>query len=204
MGVLDANRWSTLSLLMVREMQLRLALLAVVAIVAVGWATAFKGTGVTPVATAAAANLKPTVVANPQHTVTRTTTCPFPTKLRHAFEVAALDAAIPPAMLWAVAKVESNWRADAESEAGARGLLQVMPATARSLDLNPDEPSSNVLAGARYLRQMLDRFNSSDLALAAYNAGPTAVTIAGGAPSIEVQRYISNVNRLWHSVAGCR
>jgi soluble lytic murein transglycosylase-like protein len=107
-------------------------------------------------------------------------------------------------MLWAVAKVESNLRADAESEAGARGLLQVMPATARSLDLNPDEPSSNVLAGARYLRQMLDRFRSSDLALAAYNAGPTAVTVAGGAPSIEVQRYVSNVNQLWHSVAGCR
>jgi soluble lytic murein transglycosylase-like protein len=51
---------------------------------------------------------------------------------------------------------------------------------------------------------MLDRFHSSDLALAAYNAGPTAVDIAGGAPSIEVQRYISNVNQLWHSVAGCR
>ncbi len=182
-------------------MQLRLALLAVVAMAAVAWATAFKGTGVTPVArAAAAANPKPT----PTPTVAHTAMCPFPTKLRRAFEVAAVDATIPPAMLWAVAKVESNWRADAESGAGARGLLQVMPATARSLDLNPDEPSSNVLAGARYLRQMLDRFNSSDLALAAYNAGPTAVTVAGGAPSIEVQRYISNVNQLWHSVAGCR
>jgi soluble lytic murein transglycosylase-like protein len=70
--------------------------------------------------------------------------------------------------------------------------------------LNIDEPSSNVLAGARYLRLMLDRFRSSDLALAAYNAGPTAVTAAGGAPSIDVQRYISNVNLLWHLVAGCR
>jgi soluble lytic murein transglycosylase-like protein len=182
---------------MVRETQRRLALLAAVAIAAVAWAAAFNGTGVTPVATAAA--------ANPRLPVTRVApTCPFPTALRHAFEAASADASIPPAMLWAVAKVESNMRADAESEAGARGLLQVMPATARALDLNPDEPSSNVMAGARYLRQMLDRFNSSDLALAAYNAGPTAVTVAGGAPSIEVQRYISNVNRLWHSVAGCR
>ena len=51
---------------------------------------------------------------------------------------------------------------------------------------------------------MLDRFHSSDLALAAYNAGPTAVTVAGGAPSVDVQRYVSNVNLLWHSVAGCR
>jgi soluble lytic murein transglycosylase-like protein len=107
-------------------------------------------------------------------------------------------------MLWAVAKVESNLHPDAESAAGARGLLQVMPATGTALNLNIDEPTSNVLAGARYLRQMLDRFHSSDLALAAYNAGPTAVTVAGGAPSIEVQRYISNVNQLWHSVVGCR
>ena len=186
---------------MVRETQRRLALLAIVAIVAVAWATAFKGTGVTPVAFAAAATPKPAVsVAR----VARVAPCPFPTALRHAFEVAAADASIPPAMLWAVAKVESNLHADVESSAGARGLLQVMPATATALDLNIDEPSSNVLAGARYLRQMLDRFHSSDLALAAYNAGPTAVTIAGGAPSIAVQRYISNVNELWHSVAGCR
>ena len=188
---------------MVRETQRRLALLAVVAIVAVAWATAFKGTGVTPVANAAAA---PVAIANPKLAVAvvRVAPCPFPTTLRRAFEVAAADASIPPAMLWAVAKVESNLHPNAQSSAGARGLLQVMPATATALDLNVDEPSSNVLAGARYLRQMLDRFHSSDLALAAYNAGPTAVDLAGGAPSMGVQRYISNVNQLWHSVAGCR
>jgi soluble lytic murein transglycosylase-like protein len=188
---------------MVRETQRRLALLAIVAIVAVAWATAFKGTGVTPVAFAAAATPKPAVLAVSAVSAARIARCPFPTALRQAFEVAAADASIPPAMLWAVAKVESNLRANVESSAGARGLLQVMPATATALDLNIDEPSSNVLAGARYLRQMLDRFHSSDLALAAYNAGPTAVTVAGGAPSIDVQRYISNVNELWHSVAGC-
>jgi soluble lytic murein transglycosylase-like protein len=181
---------------MERETHRRLALLAVVAVVAAVWATAFKGTGVTPVATAA--------VANPKATVARVAPCPFPTELRRAFETASADASIPPAMLWAVAKVESNLRADAESAAGAHGLLQVMPATARALDLNIDEPSANVLAGARYLRLMLDRFHSGDLALAAYNAGPTAVTVAGGAPSIDVQRYVFNVNQLWHSVAGCR
>jgi soluble lytic murein transglycosylase-like protein len=183
---------------MVRETQRRLALLAVVAIVAVAWATAFKGTGVTPVASAAAAT------PVPRATAARLASCPFPTSLRRAFESAAADASIPPAMLWAVAKVESNLHPDAQSAAGARGLLQVMPATATALNLNIDEPTSNVLAGARYLRQMLDRFHSSDLALAAYNAGPTAVTVAGGAPSIAVQRYVSNVNELWHSVAGCR
>jgi len=100
--------------------------------------------------------------------------------------------------------VESNLHQDAESSAGARGLLQVMPATGDALDLDIDEPSANVPAGARYLRLLFDRFNSSDVALAAYNAGPTAVEHAGGAPSVEVQRYVSNVNLAWHSVAGCR
>jgi soluble lytic murein transglycosylase-like protein len=181
---------------MVRETHRRLALLAIVAVLAVAWVVAFKTTGVTPIASAAAANPKPTVA--------RVAPCPFPTTLQRAFEAASADASIPPAMLWAVAKVESNLHADAESEAGARGLLQVMPATAKALDLRVDEPRSNVLAGARYLRQMLDRFHSTDLALAAYNAGPTAVTAAGGAPSIAVQRYVSNVTQLWQSVAGCR
>src|SRR4051812_16479744 len=181
---------------MVRETQRRLALLAVVGVVAVAWAAAFTGTGVTPVASAAA--------APPRATPARVAPRPFPAALRYAFEDAATDAAIPPALLWAVAKVESNLRADARSAVGARGLLQLMPATARSLDLNIDEPRSNVLAGARYLRMLLERFGSTDLALAAYNAGPTAVSRAGGAPSLAVQRYVSNINLLWNSVAGCR
>src|SRR5437763_4784933 len=174
---------------MVRETQRRLALLAVVGALAVASATAFTGTGVTPVASAAA--------APPRATVARAAACPFPASLRKAFEAAASDASVPPALLWAVAKVESNLRADAESAAGARGLLQLMPATAKSLDLDIDEPRSNVLAGARYLRQLLDRFSSSDLALAAYNAGPTAVEAAGGAPSGAVQTYVANVNQIW-------
>ena len=181
---------------MARETQRRLALLAVVGVVAVVWAAGFTGTRVTALASAAA--------VPPAATVARFAPCPFPTAQRTAFEDAARDAAIPPGMLWAVAKVESNLQANARSSAGARGLLQLMPATGRSLNLDIDEPRSNVLAGARYLRQLLDRFGSSDLALAAYNAGPTAVAGAGGAPSIEVQRYVSNVNRLWNSVAGCR
>ena len=174
----------------------RVALLGIVGVVAVGWVVAVQGTTVTPVASAA---------SSPRVSVAaRAAACPFPSSLRSAFEAAARYASIPPAMLFAVAKVESNLREDAESAAGARGLLQVMPATAQSLALNVDEPASNVLAGARYLRQMIDRFGSSDLALAAYNAGPTAVAVAGGAPSGGVVRYVANVNALWHSVAGCR
>jgi soluble lytic murein transglycosylase-like protein len=106
-------------------------------------------------------------------------------------------------MLVAVGKVESNLRVDALSEAGARGILQLLPSTAAALELNVDDPDANVLGGARYLRQMLDRFSSTDLALAAYNAGPTAVDAAGGAPSGGVQTYVANVTQLWRSIAGC-
>ena len=59
---------------------------------------------------------------------------------------------------------------DARSSAGARGLLQVLPATAAEFELDTDHVGANVLAGARYLRQLLDRFGSTELALAAYNA----------------------------------
>ena len=194
-----------------RETQRRIALLGIVGSVAVGWVAALQGTPVsTPVANAASSPRVSVARVTPISRVTHVTqlthsaACPFPATLRSAFEAAARDASIPPAMLFAVAKVESNLRLDAHSTAGARGLLQLMPATAQSLALNIDEPSTNVLAGARYLRQMIDRFGSSDLALAAYNAGPTAVTIAGGAPTIDVERYVANVDALWHSVAGCR
>jgi soluble lytic murein transglycosylase-like protein len=181
-----------------RETQRRLALLFIVGTVAAGWAIALHTPSVTPAALASSS-----VRAPAKASARPIGACPFPASLRPAFEAAARDASLPPALLYAVAKVESNLRADAQSEAGARGLLQVMPETGRALALNIDEPHTNVLAGARYLRQLFDRFGSSDVALAAYNAGPTAVARAGGAPSIAVQRYISNVNLVWHSVAGC-
>jgi peptidoglycan DL-endopeptidase CwlO len=132
-----------------------------------------------------------------------TVKCPLPDRFRPAFERAARDTGLPLALLVSVARVESNLRERARSEAGARGLLQVMPATARELALNPDHPPSNVLAGARYLRLMLDRFHSTDLALSAYNAGPTAVARAGGAPSSETLTYVANVTRLWRKLRGC-
>jgi peptidoglycan DL-endopeptidase CwlO len=179
-----------------RQVHRRIALLGVLGAIAGGWVVALESSSVTPVAAAAAPTAAPTVA--------RVASCPFPKKLRRGFEAASNDAQIPPAMLYAVAKVESNLRQDAESAAGARGLLQVMPLTAKSLNLDVDDTDSNILAGARYLRQLLDRFGSSDLALAAYNAGPTAVAIEGGAPSMDVERYVANVNMQWHSVAGCR
>jgi len=85
----------------------------------------------------------------------------------------------------------------------ARGLLQVTPTTAAELKLNVNDPSSNVLAGARYLRLMLNRFQRTDLALAAYNAGPTLVERLGRAPSQETQTYVANVQQRWAALAGC-
>jgi soluble lytic murein transglycosylase-like protein len=130
-------------------------------------------------------------------------TCPVPTAYRRAFERASDDTGLPLAMLVAVAEVESRFEPTAVSEAGAKGLLQVLPTTARSLQLSPDRPSSNVLAGARYLRRLLDRFRSTDLALAAYNAGPTAVAHAGGAPTKQTVTYVANVTRMWRLLNGC-
>jgi soluble lytic murein transglycosylase-like protein len=175
------------------EAQRRLGLLLILAILSTAWASVLGARGVPNIGAAAASpTVTPTIVA-----------CPFPSGLRPAFESAARDASLPPALLYAVAKVESNLRQNVTSTVGARGVLQVMPATARALALNPDEANTNILAGARYLRQMLNEFGSMDLALAAYNAGPTAVANAGGAPSSDVLTYIANVNLIWHNHAGC-
>jgi soluble lytic murein transglycosylase-like protein len=107
-------------------------------------------------------------------------------------------------MLVAVGQVESNLQANARSSADARGLLQVLPSTAAELKLDANRPASNVLAGARYLQQLLQRFHSTDLALAAYNAGPTAVAEAGGAPTAETLDYVTRVTALWRELRGCR
>jgi soluble lytic murein transglycosylase-like protein len=129
--------------------------------------------------------------------------CPIPARFRPAFERAAQDTGFQLSMLVAVAQVESRFKPDARSQADARGLLQVLPSTAASLKLDVNDPETNVLAGARYLKQLIDRYSRTDLALAAYNAGPTAVDRAGGAPNGEAMTYIANVQQRWAALAGC-
>ncbi len=141
--------------------------------------------------------------ALPAHIKTVAGRCPIPTRFRTAFVRAANDTGFQLSMLVAVAQVESRFKPGARSSADARGLFQVMPATAASLKLDADEPSANVLAGARYLKILLDRYARTDLALAAYNAGPTAVDAAGGAPWSETQTYVANVQQRWAALAGC-
>jgi len=129
--------------------------------------------------------------------------CPIPEVFRPAFLAAADDTGLPLSLLVAVAWEESQMVPDARSHAGAEGLLQLMPGTAAEVDVDARTPAGNVLAGARYLERMLDRFDNADLALAAYNAGPTAVERAGGAPSAETRAYVANVTSRWRSLAGC-
>jgi len=147
-----------------------------------------------------AGGAEPTLAAtaNPRTPTRMAVVCPIPVKFRHAFKYAAHENRIPLPMLYAVAWVESHLDPQARSAAGARGLLQVLPSTATSVGVpNIDDPQANIVGGARYLRQMLDRFNNTDLALAAYNAGPTAVAEAGRAPNMASLRYVGNVNHIW-------
>ena len=129
--------------------------------------------------------------------------CPLPSRYRGAFELAARETSLPLPLLVAVARVESRVDQSARSSRGAQGLLQVLPSTADALGLDALSARTNVLAGARYLRQLLVRFGSADLALAAYNAGPAAVERAGGAPSGQTVTYVANVTAAWRSLRGC-
>lgn len=102
---------------------------------------------------------------------------------------------LSPTLIEALVWQESRWRENAVSSAGARGLAQLMPGTARDLGVDPDDPHANLEGGARYLRAQLDRFDGDlELALAAYNAGPGRVIRSGGIPRIrETQTYVASI-----------
>jgi soluble lytic murein transglycosylase-like protein len=99
---------------------------------------------------------------------------------------------VSPRLIEALVWQESRWNQRAVSHAGARGLAQLMPGTARDLGVNPHDADSNLEGGVRYLRMQLDTFDGNvEHALAAYNAGPKRVMDAGGIPRIkETQGYV--------------
>ena len=112
------------------------------------------------------------------------------------FEEASALYQIPSKLLRAVAKAESGFNPKAVSKAGAMGVMQLMPGTARSLGVSdPYNARQNILGGAKYLKQNLDRFGGDvSLALAAYNAGPNSVTKYGGIPPYkETQNYVKKI-----------
>lgn len=109
---------------------------------------------------------------------------------------AATKYGIDPALLAGLVKQESGFNPNATSAAGAKGLTQLMPATARSLGVtDATDPAQALDGGAKYLKQMLDQFGGDErLALAAYNAGPGAVTRFGGIPPYaETKAYVEKV-----------
>ncbi len=119
---------------------------------------------------------------------------------------AAIDAAaarhhVDPSLVRSVVKVESNFNPNAVSRKGAMGLMQLMPATARSLNVvNPFDPEQNVDAGVRHLRKLLDSYGGNvRLSLAAYNAGSGAVARSAGVPHFrETQNYVRRITSLYN------
>ncbi len=122
-------------------------------------------------------------------------------------EETAYRESVPPYLVAAIMRVESDFDARAVSDKGARGLMQVMPATARRFGFDASrlqDPVHNVAAGATYLRWLLDRYDGDlDRVLAAYNAGEGAVDEYGGIPPYkETRDFVKRVRAVMRKNAG--
>ena len=124
---------------------------------------------------------------------------------KHAYvaiiEMAAKTHNVPAALIAAVIKAESGFNPKAMSNKGAIGLMQITLSTSRYLKVsNPFDPVQNILGGAKYLRELLDRFHGNmTLAVAAYNAGPGAVSKHGGIPPYsQTRKYVPKVLKYYN------
>jgi soluble lytic murein transglycosylase-like protein len=135
-----------------------------------------------PAAAPAAPDAQPTLPARPA---------------RELVDAAAKKNGLPPSFVHSVVAAESGYKVDAVSPKGAVGLMQLMPATAKTYRVDPLDPAQNVEAGAAYLRELLIKYDGdARRALAAYNAGPGAVSKYNGVPPYaETQTYIERVLR---------
>ncbi len=129
-----------------------------------------------------------------------------PASVQSAIQAAAAATGLSPALLKAVATVESGLNPTAVSSAGAVGLMQLMPSTAATLGVNPNNTASNALGGAEYLKGLLNQFGQNlSLALAAYNAGPGAVEHYGGVPPYaQTQNYVQDVLNAYQNYGGAK
>lgn len=119
---------------------------------------------------------------------------------------AAHRLSLPQEVIWAVIAAESNFNPKARSPAGALGLMQLMPATAHELGVDPHDPRENIAGGATYLRRMLIRYRGNlTHALAAYNMGPARLGYPPRAPASwprETQQYVTRVAKYLSAFVG--
>jgi soluble lytic murein transglycosylase-like protein len=129
---------------------------------------------------------------------------PKSTDPRILVKEAAVRNSLPPAFVTSVAKAESAMKQSALSPKGAIGVMQLMPATAKSLDADPHDTEQNIDAGTRLLKELLIKYDGDVVkALAAYNAGPGAVAKYNGLPPYrETQDYVNKVIRDYQKNGG--
>jgi len=139
--------------------------------------------------------LKPNAVKNEDTTPAVRYTGKYKGEYFEVAKAAARKHAVPEDLFLRLVQQESGWNPGAVSVKGATGLAQLMPGTAASLGVDPNDPHQNLEGGARYLRQMYDKFGTWRLALAAYNAGPGAVEKHDGIPPYdETKAYVKAIS----------
>ena len=129
-----------------------------------------------------------------------------PNQYDHLILKASLRHDVDFSLLKSIIKVESNFDCYAVSQKGAKGLMQIMPQNFSFLNIrNPFDPEENIMGGTLYFKQMLEKFNKIELALAAYNAGPTTVDKYNGIPPIsETKGYVKKVMSHYKGMSGSK